>query len=310
MLSKDYYAYLEEARRKQDALKHYGTKGQKWGVRHWQNYDGTFNEEGKIRYFGKSSSRIAGSKTDEVDFNNPMKYEMDPYLAYLLFEVGINVVLPVAAIGTGLGVSAVHDAAVSHKIKKYEKLRQSEETDPKTGLKIKADQDDTALDDVKTVNLEERYWVFHSDKRKGHTENCMLCTTAMDLKRRGYDAKAGTSDDGYYDTELKKWYKNPKVEKDGLKNIIEKLKKEPEGSYGNFMCIWKFGGGHSMFYRIENGKVAIYDAQTGKYYKDITKTTLYENMWEGNNNVNGTHFCRTDNLEINAKYLKEKGLVE
>lgn len=33
-------------------LAHYGTKGQKWGVRHWQNEDGTFNEAGKERYFG------------------------------------------------------------------------------------------------------------------------------------------------------------------------------------------------------------------------------------------------------------------
>ena len=305
MLSKDYYAYLEEARRKQDALKHYGTKGQKWGVRHWQNYDGTFNEEGKIRYFGKKS----GSSSD-VDFDNPIKYEMDPVLASLLFEVGINVVLPAAGIGVAVGASAVHDAVISHKIKKYEKLRLSEETDPKTGLKIKANQDDTALDDIKTVNLEERYWLFHGDERKGHTENCMLCTTAMDLKQRGYDAKAGTSEDGYYDTELKKWYKNPKVEKDSLANIVSMLKKEPEGSYGNFMCIWKMGGGHSMFYKIENGKIAIYDAQTGKYFKDLEKSYLYDNMWGGNNKVNGTHFCRTDNLEVNAKYLKEKGLVE
>ena len=32
-------------------LKHYGLKGMKWGERRWQNYDGTFNEAGKERYF-------------------------------------------------------------------------------------------------------------------------------------------------------------------------------------------------------------------------------------------------------------------
>lgn len=35
-----------------NSLTHYGTLGQKWGVRKWQNYDGTFNEAGKKRYFG------------------------------------------------------------------------------------------------------------------------------------------------------------------------------------------------------------------------------------------------------------------
>lgn len=32
-------------------LYHYGTKGQKWGVRHYRNYDGTLTDEGKKRYY-------------------------------------------------------------------------------------------------------------------------------------------------------------------------------------------------------------------------------------------------------------------
>lgn len=36
-------------------LRHYGAKGMHWGVRHWQYYDGRFNEAGKLRYFGASS---------------------------------------------------------------------------------------------------------------------------------------------------------------------------------------------------------------------------------------------------------------
>jgi len=33
-----------------DELYHYGTKGQKWGIRRYQNPDGTLTEEGKKRY--------------------------------------------------------------------------------------------------------------------------------------------------------------------------------------------------------------------------------------------------------------------
>lgn len=33
-------------------LCHHGIKGQKWGVRRFQNSDGTYNEAGKRRYFG------------------------------------------------------------------------------------------------------------------------------------------------------------------------------------------------------------------------------------------------------------------
>lgn len=35
-------------------LYHEGIKGMEWGRRRWQNEDGTFNEAGKERYFGKS----------------------------------------------------------------------------------------------------------------------------------------------------------------------------------------------------------------------------------------------------------------
>lgn len=58
-------------------LRHYGTKGMRWGVRHWQYADGRFNEAGKIRYFGATSShrppsvsagksRMSSERSDET----------------------------------------------------------------------------------------------------------------------------------------------------------------------------------------------------------------------------------------------------
>lgn len=43
----EYYAALSQNR---DYIKHYGIEGQKWGVRRYQNPDGSLTEEGKIRY--------------------------------------------------------------------------------------------------------------------------------------------------------------------------------------------------------------------------------------------------------------------
>ena len=61
-------------------LQHYGILGQKWGQRRWQNADGTFNEAGKERYFGKNSISknneevgslyTAGKKIKEIFTNN------------------------------------------------------------------------------------------------------------------------------------------------------------------------------------------------------------------------------------------------
>ena len=49
-------------------LAHYGILGQKWGVRRYQNYDGTLKNAGKKRnFYGFSSDRLKGIATrDEV----------------------------------------------------------------------------------------------------------------------------------------------------------------------------------------------------------------------------------------------------
>ena len=59
-------------------LMHYGILGQKWGVRKWQNYDGTFNEAGKERYFGKSSK----PKTTEEEKVGSNKSNVKDYLKF------------------------------------------------------------------------------------------------------------------------------------------------------------------------------------------------------------------------------------
>lgn len=43
-------------------LQHYGILGQKWGQRRWQNPDGTFNAEGKQRYFGQKSNNTSSEE--------------------------------------------------------------------------------------------------------------------------------------------------------------------------------------------------------------------------------------------------------
>lgn len=37
-------------------IKHYGVAGQRWGQRKYQNYDGTYTDAGKLRYFGRPMS--------------------------------------------------------------------------------------------------------------------------------------------------------------------------------------------------------------------------------------------------------------
>lgn len=75
-----------------DELYHHGIQGQKWGVRRYQNEDGSLTEEGRIHYYGRAESKAfdksahgyqkALNKTDKVRAKADVKrarygYKMD-----------------------------------------------------------------------------------------------------------------------------------------------------------------------------------------------------------------------------------------
>lgn len=51
-----------------DYLEHWGLKGQKWGTRRYQYEDGSYTEEGKIRYGRiKKTSSLAGEQQKKIE---------------------------------------------------------------------------------------------------------------------------------------------------------------------------------------------------------------------------------------------------
>lgn len=149
MTTIEYYHNLDKY--KSNSLSHYGTRGQKWGVRHWQNPDGTFNEEGKIRYFG-SKSKNSGKDINPEKANRKRTYYLNraeedirkaksnllvgtieaalyggaalvtggAVLSMLPITVGTGVVVASHLVRAGMdGVDAIH---CERKAKKYYKL--------------------------------------------------------------------------------------------------------------------------------------------------------------------------------------------
>lgn len=78
-------------------LEHHGIKGQKWGVRRYQNSDGSLTETGKKRYLN----------SDQTWFNSAGQVRIDHAHARLRHPVATDVASAVGgAIGARTGVSA------------------------------------------------------------------------------------------------------------------------------------------------------------------------------------------------------------
>lgn len=134
---------------------------------------------------------------------------------------------------------------------------------------------------------------------RAYTMNCNECTTAYELRRRGYDVEVAPMKykNSMIEKDLRVW-KNAKIVKikdsslSKFDSVVEK--NSVPLARGNLMVTWKMGGGHSMAYEIDsNGKMQIYDTQTGTVRSaDYIK-----------NNATSVYFCRTDNLEPTSEVL-------
>lgn len=140
-----------------------------------------------------------------------------------------------------------------------------------------------------------------SQKIVGDTQaydmNCMNCTTAYELRRRGYDVEAGAwraSNTQY--ASLENWYEGVKVkEVKKTNNLIKAIQSDnPPGSRGNLMVQWSNGGGHSMAYEVDSkGKVHILDPQTNSVVDEDKLPDL----------ISSAHYARTDNLKLKEGVL-------
>lgn len=89
---------------KSNELTHWGVKGQKWGVRRWQNEDGTLTEEGKKHYMTAARSgkldykklsdddlnKINSRFARENNFKNNVKSYQESQFSYKLKQAVIN----------------------------------------------------------------------------------------------------------------------------------------------------------------------------------------------------------------------------
>lgn len=311
-------------------LQHHGIKGQKWGVRRFQNKDNTLTAAGKARY-GSGTSLDSGSsentkpakkssKSYDHSQSSGVKKNKVKMAARIATHVALTAINPAYALDVADDIRSLAGAATSKS--REEKAQQAKEglkTDKATGLKLKdPNKTYTEKDDMKAVNPG-----FHNfdDNTKN---NCMLCTMAYEMRRRGYEVTANKASYGYGTNDTKRWFPKAEIKKvddyfdvvapkdrawrmrvalaqQGInyklaKQTKQALLQQGDGARGNLMVNFSNGGGHSMVYEIKKNKFQIRDCQSGKLYRNPSRILRY---------CTSAGYARLDNVDFDKKRIKE-----
>lgn len=289
-----------------DELAHHGILGQKWGIRRFENKNGRLTAAGLKRYEDgrkvteKEKKQFADDQNDQEN-QNDKKSGLTPAQKKAL----------IAGIGITAGIIGAYGGYRLYQNYKYKDA----EHDPITGL-LKKTKEFSPDEDMAAVNRGRRenpFKNFNGD----YGNNCMLCTTSYELRRRGLDVKAGEEQNGKNWTDLTKVFdiserrlmdrtktfpenatKRQKVDK-----FLEEAKKMGPNARGNLCIHSPIYGGHSIVWENDsNGNTIIRDCQINKVYKkpnEIMDVFRYQEP---------ALMLRTDDLPLNPEtFSKRKG---
>ena len=294
-------------------LYHNGILGQKWGQRNGPPYplgSGAHSAREKKAGYQKS---IKGSNRKINRNKAPSKEISKEYgIAAELATVGIIVGYAVLRISIEAGIKAAIRGNAKLKEHREDKLRSKLDKDDKTGLPLKK-KEMTPKEDIKHTNPGFR------NGEADTSNNCPFCVTAYELRRRGFDVRAGKTEKGRTQEDISAFYKenkkftNVKFEgkdkeheptpKEMARTIQENiLKDNSDGSRGTMSLNWWTGGGHVINYEVKDGKVEFLDGQNGKVY-NINRLTERMHPYAG------FGYLRTDNLTPDYEKLKKEGVI-
>ena len=308
-----------------DYLQHYGILGMRWGIRRFQDKSGRLTAAGKKRYDDDTSNGSPEKKSSKTS-----KEVGDSFIEK---KLGIKLSdKQKTAIKVGVGVAAVALAAyggyrlynsdVGKPLRDQVDLflnRFNEGYDRET-FKRSGKLTEHAKKDLSTRDYDSKLRFFKKAREytpeedlkainegmfqvsKGGSNNCGLCTTAYELRRRGYDVRANFAEQGRSVKTLSEFFKNADIQDDAalanrtksewMAAIERRLLRQGDGARGNFGGQYAMGGGHSIIYEVSKGKVIFRDGQTGETYQSVREAI-------GNFVPGKSNYFRMDNLEIN-----------
>ncbi len=219
-------------------LYHHGIKGQKWGVRRFQNEDGSLTPAGRERYDVQGPIKPAtendSKNNKKVNVDDEHKRKRKQNIKAFAISMGV-------ASAVTLGVVVALSPELRDKIanapsralglmmkKKTDAEYAAAKVDPETGLRLIRVKK-TPAEECARVN--PLYYANGSDE---FTHNCPQCSLAFEMRRRGYEVQAapnfvGESGDSFFNKVFETKPQRSVIVESPLRTAFSKVFPENEG---------------------------------------------------------------------------------
>lgn len=286
-------------------LYHHGIKGQRWGIRRFQDKSGRLTPAGRRRVKNQQ-------KTDELDNTEQKKGLTDKQKRYI--KIGA------AAVGTALvaygGYKIYKNKTLSESIKISKHIDIAGLIDAKTGLQ-KQSKPESIQKTLKRVNPKFSY------HKPEYFMNCGNCGIAFEARMRGLDVQAlgnptgmtknsigqffkGFKSESFKDIDIDTnslakdtWVRGKQVERKMVQSIAEQC--GSESGRGMLFFPADFGSHWVSWVKDSNG-VKFYNSQNPAV--DLTTDVFSHYFYHRNSGDAALTSIRLDNLDINSDNIK------